>query len=487
MDYQKQQKSKEKVFSMYRKADRSQLSLEEFFLPFGGKLSANNRWVKMAKLIPWEMIEDLYADGFKENSTDGRPPIPARIAFGAIYIKEQANLTDRETVEYIAENPYAQCFLGLSAFREEPLFDATMMVYFRKRFTPEMMKKINEEIYRRSNLPKPPDDGDNAGKLILDATAAPADIRYPTDLSLLNECRENTEAIIDLIWDTNSLGGRRTPYSRRKARKKHLQVAKQRKPRKRRIKRAIRDQITWLRGNFDVLDGLSQEVLNALEPKHLIRLATIRKVLEQQSLMQETESHSVEDRIVNLRQPHVRPIVRGKVSAPVEFGQKIALSVVNGFTFIEEQGWDNFSEGLTLQASAEKYKERHGVYPEAILADKTFRNRANIIFCKQNGIRLSGPRLGRPKKEEQESDKARAYHDSCERNTVESRIGIVKRRYGLDLIMSRLAASAETEVAMNILVMNVAHLLRFFLRLFSKWSVEHIRFARNATMRIVAA
>ena len=450
---------------MYRKSDRAQLSLEEFFLPFGGRLSANNRWVKIARLMPWDMVEDLYAKSFVDDKTDGRPPIPARIAFGAIYIKEQENLTDRKTVEYTMENPYAQYFLGLSAFQQEPLFDDSMMARFRHRFTPEMMAKINEELYRRSNPPKPPDDGGNDGTLILDATAAPADVRYPTDLSLLNECRENTEAIIDHIWKESDLSGRRMFYNRRKARAKYLKVAKQRKPRRVQIKQAIKEQIAFVKKNLEVLNVLAQEAWEVLEPKHIVRLETIRKVLEQQSLMYQTGSHSVEDRIVNLRQPHVRPIVRGKVSAPVEFGQKISVSVVKGYTFIDKQSWDSFGEGTTLIDSAEKYKERHGTYPKAILADKTYRNRMNIHFCKMKGIRLTGPRLGRPRKEEIEADRDQAYLDGCERNMVESRFGIGKRRYGLDLIMARLPFTAETEAAMNIFVMNVALLLRVFLRL----------------------
>jgi hypothetical protein len=454
---------------MYRKPNRAQLRIEEFFLPFGGKLLADNRWVTITRLMPWELIEDLYAETFKNERSDGQPPIPARIAFGALYIKEQENLTDRRTVEYIAENPYAQYFLGLSAFRQEPLFNDSMMVHFRKRFTPEKMAKINEELYRRSNPPKPPEDGGNDGTLILDATAAPSDVRYPTDLSLLNECRENTEEIINHVWKANGISGRRTAYSRKKARAKYLKIAKQRKPRKRQIKRAIKEQIIFVRKNIDMLDRLSPKAKEVLGPKQQRRLATIRQVLDQQTKMIETGKHSVEDRIVNLCQPHVRPIVRGKVSAPVEFGQKIAISVVNGFTFIEEQSWDNFSEGLTLQSSAEKYKARHGVYPAAILADQIYRNRANLNFCKKEGIRLSGPRLGRPKQEELETDKAQAYLDSCERNIVEGRIGVDKRRYGLALIMSKLATTAETEAAINVLVMNVCHLIRVLLRLFVKW------------------
>ena len=91
---------------MYRKRDKAQLSMDEFYIPFGDGLDANNRWVKIARIIPWDFIEEEYAKNFSEES--GRPSIPSRIAFGASFIKEQENLTDEGTVAYLCENPYAQ-------------------------------------------------------------------------------------------------------------------------------------------------------------------------------------------------------------------------------------------------------------------------------------------------------------------------------------------------------------------------------------------
>jgi len=460
---------------MYKKANRAQLGIEEFSLPFNGSLSAENRWVSIAKLMPWDLVEELYARSFKSETNDGRHPIPARVAFGAIYIKENESLTDRGTVDYIAENPYTQYFLGLLSFQKEPLFDSSMMVHFRARFPAEYVNLINEELHRRQNPPKPPDGGENDGTMILDATAAPADIRYPTDLSLLNECRENTEKIIDEVKDAVGHRGRRFSYNRKNARARYLKVAKQRKPRKKQIDRAVKEQLSYVERNLEALEGLSNEELAALNPRHWGILHTIRKVWEQQATMLQNNIHTIADRIVSLRQPHVRPIVRGKTRNPVEFGQKISVSVVNGFTFIEKQSWDNFSEGKTLIESAEKYKARHGVYPAAILADKTYRNRENLNFCKQNGIRLSGPRLGRPKEEDKEADREQAYRDNCERNMVEGRYGIAKRRYGLNLIFARLSNTAETEAALNILAMNMAHLLRALLRLIHGWQLNGYR------------
>jgi len=454
---------------MYRKKDRNQLSIDDFILPFGGKLSGENRWVELANIMPWEMIEDIYAEKFKDEKPDGRPPICARIAFGALFIRDTESFVDERTVQHIAENPYMQYFLGQPEFKPQPLFDPSMMTHFRKRFSKEDVAKINEELYRRQHPEKeePPEDGGNRGQLILDATVAPADVRYPTDLSLLNECRENTERMIEEIWEQTERKGHKTAYSRKKARSKYLKVAKQRKPRKKVVKIAVKEQLEYVEKNLQTLEKLVGEAgESAFIPKRLKRLETIRLVVKQQREMLEKGIRSCTDRIVNLRQPHVRPIVRGKAGAPVEFGQKLELSVVDGFTFIEEQKFDNFNEGITLIASAEKYKARFGVYPEAIMADTIFRNRDNRAFCKKNGIRLSGPKLGRPKKDEAEQDEAQAYRDSCDRNIVESRHGIAKRRYALNRILPYLDCTALTEAAMIVFAMNAAHCLRVILRSF---------------------
>jgi hypothetical protein len=382
-----------------------------------------------------------------------------------------------------------QYFLGLTEFNPKPLFDSSMLSNFAVRFSKEDIAKINEEVYRRMRAAKEAlqsdgndtDAGDgnsngdtgagecgsepkNEGKLILDATAAPADIRYPTDLSLLNECREGTERIIDDVWGKTEREGHKTAYSRQKARKEYLKIAKQRKPRKKQVRQAVLVQLECVEKNASALERTLTKIgLESFGYANWARLLTISEIAKQQRRHYDNPNESIPNRIVSVRQPHVRPIVRGKAGSEVEFGQKISLSVVDGYTFIEEQSWDNFAEGVTLKASAEKYKERHGVYPEAILADKTYRNRDNISFCKENGIRLSGPRLGRPKASEIEADREQAYKDSCERNIVEGRIGIDKQRYGLDRIYARLEPTGEVEAAMNVLCMNAAHVLRSLL------------------------
>jgi hypothetical protein len=213
-----------RVFHMYRREPRHQLSFEDFFLPFGGQLSGDNRWIKLAALIPWDDLEDDYASQFCKGF--GAPAKPFRMALGALIIKARLGLTDEELVEQNKENPYLQFFIGLEAFQTSAPFDPSLMGHFRRRLPESVINDCNERIVRHglnviqsaesqddedghndgnfSSSDQPVQSGSdtacsNQGSLLIDVTCVPADIRYPTDLSLLNEAREVTERLIDAM------------------------------------------------------------------------------------------------------------------------------------------------------------------------------------------------------------------------------------------------------------------------------------------------
>ncbi|NDC39475.1 MAG: transposase [Proteobacteria bacterium] len=132
---------------MYRKHHNGQLSIEAFHLPFGGTLDSDNRLVIFASLKPWEELEETYASQF--SPTTGVPAKSVRLAFGALFIKQRLGLTDEETVVQIRENAYMQFFLGFDGYSSEAPFDPSMMVHFRKRFSKQDLKRINELIVER--------------------------------------------------------------------------------------------------------------------------------------------------------------------------------------------------------------------------------------------------------------------------------------------------------------------------------------------------
>jgi len=118
--------------------------MEDFTLPFGGKLNSENRWIKLAQITPWDKIEDFYTKVMCGDC--GRTAYTARIAFGSIFIKQSEKLSEEGVVVFIQENPYAQYYLGLHEFKDTPLFDSSMMVYFRRRFPVEFVTTVNDLI-----------------------------------------------------------------------------------------------------------------------------------------------------------------------------------------------------------------------------------------------------------------------------------------------------------------------------------------------------
>ena len=145
---------------------------------------------------------------------------------------------------------------------------------------------------------------------------------------------------------------------------------------------------------------------------------TIIRLYVQQQYMYDNRVHFVEHRIVSISQPWIRPIIRGKVKAPVEFGAKFDLSLDSeGYRCIEKISFEAYNENTCLIEAIERFKVRTGYYPERVLADQIYRTRENRSYCKEHGIRLSGPKLGRLGTTAQ-VDKKQEYQDNTDRIEV---------------------------------------------------------------------
>jgi len=462
---------------MYKFKD-NQLSLTDFGQAVGMKLNPENRWIKKAQSIPWEEIEIRYAKLFTNRK--GNVAKPLRLGLGACIIQSEYGFSDEETANMIQEHAYFQYFCGYREYDDsKPPFDPSLMVYFRKRLTPEILGEINEMIIAKAQKPKQEekkssgkdndnndDDGDpgNSGTMIIDATCAPSNIKYPQDTALLNEARESAEKIIDAL---HTIGEPKPRTYRKEAHKEYLKFARSRKRTKSFVRKTIRKQLGYLSRDLGHIDAMlaSGKVLGE---KLFNRLETIRKVYEQQKFMYDQQTHSVEDRIVSLSRPFIRPIVRGKAGKPVEFGAKLDISVSDGWTRLEVLSFDAYNEALNLKDMVERYRARTGRYPSRILADKIYRNRDNLAFCKLHHIRLSGPALGRPKKDGIR-DKKRDYRDECERVEVERRFSLAKRKCGMGLIVTKLEETISHSIAMSVIMLNLRKIQHALLQVLLNW------------------
>jgi hypothetical protein len=494
---------------MIRSRSHHQLPLAEFDWPFQTALDENNRWVKMSQCIPWDELAEGYYQGF--SCRQGRPLKDARLAIGAVIIKHKLCLSDRETVAQIQENPYLQYFVGLPGYQMAAPFAPSLLVEIRKRMGQSVFevfhgaiidamdkaKAKNKSGHQSRPAPRHPrsDDDDeppsapgptpqepapasHQGKLLLDATVAPQAIRYPTDLNLLNEARVFSEQIIDRLYAHTALEKKPRTY-RHKARKAYLAIVKRRRPAARVRRRGIKQQLQYLRRNLGHIERLLEHWSHDTElplPGWLLqRYWVIQHLYAQQWEMYRNNSRRCDNRIVSISQPYVRPIIRGKLDKPVEFGAKLSISLTaEGLARVDHLRWDAFHEGGDLKAQVEAYRRRYGVYPEAVLGDPIYGTRDNRRYLNNQGIRFAGKPLGRPRRvtdenrEELKRLKAQRREEYRQRIPIEGKIGQGKSGYRLNYVRAKRADTAEAWINSIFLVMNLQILLRIFFALWKK-------------------
>jgi len=115
---------------MVRYISEKQLSIEEFKTPFRANLSSDNRWVKLARVVPWDKFASVYMSLMSSDS--GRPGVSPRTVLGALIIKHLEKLDDRRVIRAIQENLYMQYFVGLKEFKVGPVFDSSLLLRLEK-------------------------------------------------------------------------------------------------------------------------------------------------------------------------------------------------------------------------------------------------------------------------------------------------------------------------------------------------------------------
>jgi len=447
---------------MYKTDSIQQMTFEGFNQSCGMKLNRNDIWILIADKINWDAVEAEYSKSF--TSRRGRPAVTSRQALGAMIIKSRTHLSDRALVDEIGRNPYYQYLIGLEAFQSECPFKHGVLPELRKRISADFLMRINDTFlkeaqptaeHKKDKADKPAENG-NAGTMLLDATCSPVNIRFPQDFSLLNEAREKLDSMIDILHGQRNEKRRPRTY-RRVLRKKFLAMAKSKKRTAKKMRSTVYIMLCAVKRNLEFVDAYLAKG-GILSGKDMEILNTIRKLYRQQKEMFDNKTHRVQNRIVSITQPYIRPVVRGKEKAPVEFGPKYDVSVdEQGHGRLEKVSFDPYNECTILISVLEKYKERTGHYPKRVLVDKIYRTRENRTFCERNGIVMSGRKSGRPPKDDKERRTAEKNErkNDIDRIEVERFFSVSKRNCGAGLIMTKLSQTTLGSVALTILVANL--------------------------------
>jgi len=448
-----------------------QLTISAFKTPFQTDLSPDNRWVTLASIVPWDIFANSYISLM--SSDHGRPGISPRMVLGALIIKHKENLSDEKTILAIQENVYMQFFVGLQEFQTKKIFDSSLFVAIRKRIGKTEFDLLNAQLIKslsskedKGNKSKTSDSDShppNKGKLQADATVADQYITFPTDAKLLNSSRKKLDEMIDKLYAYHDKKIEKPRTNRRILDTVFLNYSKKKNKNKSAHRKMKRKLLESVRRNSSFLNLLlpDSSVLKMgknypLTAKDLALFEVIKKVYLQQKQMYDDKTNFCSDRIVSIYQPHVRPILRGKQNARVEFGSKLGVSLDNGFALLNHMSWNAYHEGKDLISQVEYYFEIHGYYPDLVQVDKAYSTRENRKWLKERNIRITAPQLGRkPKKELNQYQKAKRKKEAAERNHIEAKFGQGKNGYNLNKIRAKLKETSESWVSCIFFVMNL--------------------------------
>jgi hypothetical protein len=370
-----------------------------------------------------------------------------------------------------------QYFVGLKGFCSEPIFDASLFVEIRKRIGAGTFDKLNSELIKSFSEPKDKKqcskkakdrDSDlppNSGRLQMDATVADQYITYPTDAKVLDSSRKQCDKIIDKLYALNGKKGTKPRTYRRKTDTAFLDYSKKKSKSKAAHRKMNRKLLECVKRGLKHIDSLldifeANNLTFPLNYKEQKMLWVIRTVYLQQQSMYDQKTHSAQDRIVNIFQPYVRPIPRGKIKSKIEFGSKLGVSLDQGFARITTLSWDAYNEAGDLMPQVEQYRDLHGYYPELVQVDKLYATRANRAWLKEKGIRITAAPLGRKSKAQKEESyykKRKQKAEATQRNQIEGKFGQGKNGYNLNKIRAKLQETSESWIACIFFVMNLVH------------------------------
>ena len=445
-------------------------------------LSKSNRWVKLADRLPWAKIEKEYNKRLR-NIHCGAGNKPARMVVGALIVKHVENLSDEKTIQAIQENPYMQYLLGLSKFTEKPVFVPELFVLIRKRLDQDFFNMLTL-ILAEADGSKPKkestdeDGNDHGGTMKCDATCCDAEVRYPTDSNLLEDGSRLIDRLLDKFCARHKF--RKPQTHRMEARRAFILLIKKKRKGKKLVSKTKLTQTRCLQADFQIfLDFLGKQagcLLSCFSRHDYKCLEAAFKMYEQQKMMFEQNVRSCADRIISIYQPHLRPIVRGKAKAKVEFGAKIGACIVNGYTYVDHLSWDAYNESSDLAMQIELYRKRFGMLPREVQVDKIYLGKANRRYLKDNHVECYNRPLGRPPREDNDRHAEEKRRAICERNEIEATFGTSKRVYRANDIRAKLDNTADTWIGACFFAKNVMKFLRGLLCLvFAKTGLEALK------------
>jgi len=417
------------------------------------EVDENHELIKIAKAIDWVSISKKLSRFYCADN--GRPAKPSRAKVGLLILKHLYRYSDVELVDLIKRDIYAQYLCDVSLKEAKNFINPSTLSKFRKQIGIEGIKLIEQEVFKslqRTKLLK-------GRRLICDTTVVPCDIAYPTDVSLLDKVRRQAVKYLDTA---RQFGAKAYRTYKRTARRVFITYQKIRHhtiQSRRRVQRKLlqfsRRNINQLKEAMDNIAAKTHETADNAKDKFIKEtqrfIVTASAILTQQKDVY--HGLPVKERIVSVHKPHIRPMVRGKYPVEVEFGPKVLLNLKNKCLFLESLNFANVSDANLLETALDAYKERFGTYPSQLSTDRGFWSKENYRLAEEKNIsKIAIENKGKSSYLVHKPFRERMRRLRC---SIEAKISLAKRKYGLDRIRYRIAGGEEIWIRLGLMAMNL--------------------------------
>ncbi len=389
---------------------------------------------QLYQAIPFEKLAALFA--VKHHRQGKKPWLDVKGMIGLELLKAYTGLSDAKLVERLNTDWAMRLFCGLAPIAGQWIKDKDLPSHYRTK----LASQVNYQAFQRELAIHWQPYVENKQMVLTDATCFEGYIKYPTDIKLLWDSCTWVQTQIKLLCKQMQLPRPRSKFNEQK--KKQLAYQKQRrktKKQERKRKKALLYLLDKLLGQLAdllLLYEVQEQYAEHLPEKFYKRLQVIKKIYEQQQFDYDHPQEPVQDRIVSLYKPYLRPIVRGKETKRVEFGMKVNVRQVDGLNFIEHISFKAFNEAKHLKEVVWQHQQAFGSCKQ-LGADQIYATNENRKFCTANKIATCFKPKGRTGKDEEQASILRREIGRGRATVLEGSFGKEKNHYNLQRIKAR--------------------------------------------------
>ena len=290
-----------------------------------------------------------------------------------------------------------------------------------------------------------------------------ANITHPTDAGLLYEGVKKLTKAVTRIKRACGKGSRQSTKSIREMKDHMLSINKVLRRRtddaRMEVRKITGQMAKAARKVLTQVDRLAKKLIPETENDRKLRgqlLDTAKKVrkLVEQSEAVNTGNTKLADRLVSLKDPDARPIVKGKLGKRVEFGYK--LQIQEDDTGIVT-GYQLYNDKTLVDDALQKHQDLFGKPPVEMALDRGYYDSGNEELAYNAGVKhVCIPKIGRKSKERAEFESTPTFRRLKRwRSGVEGRISCLKRRFGLNRSMLSGHQKAQTWTGLGIFAHNL--------------------------------